>query len=501
MIPRRHLLHVAAMLPFARASSTLAASARGPAKLEPEQAAAHALNRLGFGPRPGDIAAVAKDPMGWVEQQLRPRELVLPALLTARLDESRFTAPDPITAVRDLLQRGREAKQVQGDELKPENPERVLVRAYQQSAVESRLFRALESPRQLEEAMADFWFNHFNVFEGKNWDRVLTGHYEHSAIRPHALGRFRDLLGATARHPAMLYYLDNWLSVGPQGKARDRGLNENYARELMELHTLGVDAGYTQEDVTQLARMFTGWTFERPLAPGMSATGAFGFVFNPRLHDNGDKFWMGRRVPANGQQEGDEALDLLASHPATAQHVSFKLAQYFVSDTPDPALVRKMAAVFLAQDGQIVPVLRVLFRSEAFWSPANQGAKFKTPYHYALSALRAGGWQLPATGSAFASHLFVQGMPLYGCATPDGYKNTESAWLSPDAMTRRLEFAAQLGAGRLGGERLFGSATAAQIMDTLGPLVSPGTRALVARESSEATAVALALASPGMMRR
>jgi uncharacterized protein (DUF1800 family) len=371
-------------------------------------------------------------------------------------------------------------------------------------ALESRLLRALESPRQLEEAMVDFWFNHFNVYQNKATLRVLVGHYEHHAIRPHAMGRFRDLLGATAHHPAMLYYLDNWQSVGPQARARGRGLNENYARELMELHTLGVDGGYSQQDVTQLARMLTGWTIVPPARAGEFSAQAqqAGFWFNERLHDTGDKQWLGERIAPQGKAEGDRALDLLARHPATARHIAFKLAQYFVADQPDPALVERLAKVFLAEDGQVVPVLRALFASDAFWSPAAVGAKFKTPYHYAISTLRAGGYGvenvLPIAGA-----LGAQGMPLYRCQTPDGYKNTESAWLNPDGMSKRINFATQVAHGRVGQEQLAGGLDAPALVKSLGPLVTAATRELAARENSNdpALAVALVLAGPGMMRR
>ncbi len=384
------------------------------------------------------------------------------------------------------------------------------MRGLQRAAIESRLFRAMESPRQLEEVMVDFWFNHFNVYQAKQFVRVLVGHYEHHAIRPHAMGRFRDLLGATAHHPAMLFYLDNSSSVGPQAEARGRGLNENYARELMELHTLGVDGGYSQQDVTQLARMLTGWTFIPPagglrgtvLSMAMPAqTGAPGFWFNARLHDNAEKTWMGHRVAARGQAEGEFALDVLARHPATARHIAFKLAQYFVSDQPPTALVERLAGVFLAEDGQIVPVLRALFASDAFWAAAHVGAKFKTPYQYVLSTLRAGGYGA-SNGLPIAANLGVQGMPLYGCQTPDGYKNTESAWLSADAMSKRLDFAAQVANGRVGQARLSGGLPAQDLIAHLGPLVTPATRGVVSQHAGDpAMAVALVLASPGMMRR
>lgn len=486
---------------------------------ESTQLAAHALNRLGFGPRPGDLAAVAGDPRGWALAQLNPQALPLPASLTARLDDSFFERMNPIAVLREfapLVQQQAAANgganPVAQPPERPQPPQTPLarfVREHQQPANASRLWRALESPRQLEEVMVDFWFNHFNVFQGKNFMRVLVGHYEHHAIRPFALGRFRDLLGAVTHHPAMLYYLDNWQSSA-------RGLNENHARELMELHTLGVDGGYTQQDVTTLARMLTGWTLvplrprqalEAPpvqlVPPGRSDTQT-GFWFNPRMHDPSEKTWLGRAVAERGQREGEAALDHLARHPATARHIARKLVQYFVADQPPPALVERLAQVFLAEDGQTVPVLRALFTSDAFWAPEHRGSKFKTPYHYALSALRAGDWR-PASLQPVVLSLAAQGMPLFGCPTPDGYKNTETAWLNPDGMTKRINLATQLAAGRLLNEPLSpaaGSLDAAALMDQLGPLVTPATRTLAEQARAEpALATALVLAGPGMMRR
>ncbi len=498
--------------------------------LSADQRAAHLLNRLGYGPRPGDIAAVAQDPEAWIAQQLQPARLALPETLTQKLaDEPKLADGDPIVAVRDylvLLQRNRQPARAMepppaADAMTPmpvtPEPDRgpivELLRSHQRPALASRLYRALESPRQLEEVMVDFWFNHFNVYQNKNWMRVLVGAYEHQAIRPHALGRFRDLLGATAHHPAMLYYLDNWQSVGGRA-AGSRGLNENYARELMELHTLGVDGGYTQQDVTQLARMLTGWTLVPPRvreaqvelgAPSGTAPGRGdampGFWFNARLHDRSDKQWLGRHVAGAGQAEGEQALDLLAAHPATARHIAAKLATYFVSDRPPPALVDQLARVFLAEDGQIVPVLRTLFASDAFWSADALGAKFKTPYHYALSALRAGGYTL-ADVRPLAGALAAQGMPLFGCQTPDGYKNTEGAWLNPDGMSKRINFATQLAMGRLANEPLGGGLDADALQQQLGPLVTPATRTLAERHRQDPLlASALVLAGPGMMRR
>jgi uncharacterized protein (DUF1800 family) len=315
----------------------------------------------------------------------------------------------------------------------------------------------------------------------------------------------------------MLFYLDNWLSVapgsgaeGPNPQVRRNGLNENYARELMELHTLGVDAGYSQKDVTELARMLTGWTLgplgqrgaddERPWQPPGDPRRMPGFRFNARMHDDGEKTWLGHRIAPAGMAEGEFALETLARHPATARHIAFQLAQYFVSDQPDPALVQRMADVFQAQDGQLVPVLRTLFTSADFWAPAQVGAKFKTPTHYAYSVLRATG-QVPANVQPVVQYLAGEGMPLFGCQTPDGYKNTEAAWLSPNTMARRIEFATRVGKGQLTGDD--GAAIdPQQVLASLGPLVTPATRTVVAENSDDAgLATALALAGPGMMRR
>ncbi|HWJ93955.1 MAG TPA: DUF1800 domain-containing protein, partial [Telluria sp.] len=291
----------------------------------------------------------------------------------------------------------------------------------------------------------DFWFNHFNVFAGKGIDRALVASYERDAIRPFALGAFRDLLGATAKHPAMLFYLDNFLSTSPTfAQARARGLNENYARELMELHTLGVDGGYTQKDVTELARMLTGWTFDQRRLVRENET----FRFDPKRHDNGAKTWLGREVAGAGQREGEMALDVLAVHPATARHISYKLAQYFVSDAPPQALVERIARTWQESRGDIRLVLRTLFTSDEFMAPAVVGAKFKTPYQFVVSAVRASGTPVRNVAPLVGT-LAQLGMPLYGCQTPDGYKNTQDAWLNPDALTRRITFATALGSGRL----------------------------------------------------
>lgn len=426
-----------------------------------EAAALHVLNRLAYGPAPGDLARVQQ--MGidrYISEQLQPETIRLPAPLTAQLNGLDTLG----LSQRVLIHQFRDASKADKDESREgeASERRILAQRVAMQAAQARLIRAVQSPRQLEEVMVDFWFNHFNVYQGKGLDRVLVGNYEREAIRPHALGRFRDLLGATAHHPAMLFYLDNWLSVAEaQGRpvawkahaktaAKPSGLNENYARELMELHTLGVDGGYTQKDVTELARMFTGWTINP--RPGRGAGTEQAFYFDPRRHDVGDKDWLGHHVGARlgeqGQTEGEWALDLLASHPATARHIAFKLAQYFVADEPPAALVDQLSKRYLDSQGDIREVLKALFDSKAFRDPAQYNAKFKTPYQYVVSAMRAG--DLPMLNpKPLLGALSQLGMPLYGCQTPDGYKNTEQAWLNPDALTRRIQFATTLASGKL----------------------------------------------------
>jgi uncharacterized protein (DUF1800 family) len=513
---------------FAQAAAATAAAIAVPAAralpAEPGEAEAlHVLNRLSLGPAPGDLARVMQQGIdGYIDEQLQPRELALPDTLARRLaalPTLGATQGELAARYRDALQAARDGSDA-GKARRRELLQRVAF-----EAGDARLSAAVQSPRQLEEVLVDFWFNHFNVFIGKGLTRVLVASYEREAIRPHVLGRFRDLLGATARHPAMLFYLDNWLSAAPDparsappGRAARRaGLNENDARELMELHTLGVDGGYTQHDVTALARIFTGWTL-RPRAAAASATL---FAFDARRHDPGTKQWLGHSVAPRGQAEGEWALDLLAGHPATARHVGRKLAQYFVADAPPPALVDRLAARFLQTQGDLAAVTRMLFTSPEFRAPQHRGAKFKTPYRYLVSALRAA--DLPASNvRPLLAALAQLGMPLYGCATPDGYKNTEAAWLSPDAMTRRLNFATALASGRLPLGRLVEAETgepastgnaplrfdpawasaplqSPALLATLGPAISTRTREVVA-QSNPALRAALVLGSPDFMR-
>ncbi|MFZ6645252.1 DUF1800 domain-containing protein [Undibacterium sp. TJN25] len=510
------------------ASAALPAQA---AELAPEQQAIHVLNRLGYGPKPGDIQRVTQ--MGvdnYIRQQLNPAFIPLPADLVQRLkalDVQDASAGEVLYEYQSAL------KLTKDDSEESKKKRRELVGRIVEQTAEARISRAIDSPRQLEEVMVDFWFNHFNVFSGKGLDRALVASYERDAIRPYVFGNFRDLLGATAKHPAMLFYLDNWLSTSAdyqprafrrnavQGaKAKANGLNENYAREVMELHTLGVDGGYTQKDVTELARMLTGWTFE----PRELVRNNRSFQFDAERHDNGSKDWMGRHIAAQGQREGEFALDVLAMHPATAHHLSYQLAQYFVQDNPPAALVDRMSKRYLESGGNIRAVLETLFKSPEFMDDSVLAAKYKTPYQFVISAARAG--EMPVTNiRPLLGTLSQLGMPLYGCQTPDGYKNTESAWMNPDALTRRINFATAMATGRLpltknldegdkmgkramerqadGADKpstqVMAPLNAQNLMAALGPGISARTRDVIAG-NPEALRAAMLLGSPDFMQ-
>ncbi len=317
--------------------------------------------------------------------------------------------------------------------------------------VEAKLQRAIYSTRQLQEVLVDFWFNHFNVFVGKDQVRMLLPSYEREAIRPHVLGRFRDMLLATARHPAMLVYLDNYLSQVPPadigiapGGARLPGLNENYGRELMELHTLGVGSGYTQEDVVNVARVFSGWT--------VYDVNRFGeYQFNPASHDRGEKMVLGHAFPrGGGESEGVEVINLLASHPATARFISRELAQRFVADVPPPALVDRMTETFRRTDGDLRAVMETMLLSKEFLSEGAWQAKVKSPLELVVSSLRALNAEVTDT-AAIAQRIAALGQPLYGKVEPTGYPNTGEAWESAAGLLGRMNFAAALTAGEIPG--------------------------------------------------
>ena len=340
-----------------------------------------------------------------------------------------------------------------------------------QELMQAKLLRATMSERQLEEVLVDFWFNHFNVFIGKGQVRQYLTEYERDAIRPYVLGKFRDMLGATAHSPAMLFYLDNFQSrtatsgpvppdnvqqrlADPSLTPRQRqqimdramqqplprrpqgGLNENYARELMELHTLGVDGGYTQQDVIDVARILTGWTIDRPQQGG-------GFVYRPQMHDNGKKLVMGKTFNADGQQEGEHLLDMLAMHPKTAHHLAYKLAQRFVADEPPAALVDRAAKRYLETKGDLREVTRTIITSPEFFDAKYFAGKVKTPLEFVISAARATNANI-VSAQPMVQALNQLGMPLYGAQPPTGYSMTADAWVNTGALVNRMNFAQQL---------------------------------------------------------
>ncbi len=348
-------------------------------------------------------------------------------------------------------------------------PQQVVYR----DLAEAKVLRAVYSNRQLEEQLDDFWYNHFNVFADKGADRYLVTEYERDAIRPHVLGKFRALLEATAKSPAMLFYLDNWQSVGPdapqprgQGNKAKRGLNENYGRELMELHTLGVDGGYTQKDVTEVARCFTGWTINQPQRGGK-------FTFNARLHDKGEKVVLGVTIPAGGGEgDGEKVLDILAHQPATAHFISKKLAMRFVADDPPAALVDRMADTFLKSDGDIRQVMAVMIDSKEFWSVGAYRSKVKSPLEMVTSSVRAVSGDVDVA-FPLVNQVAQLGEPLYRKLEPTGYSNSSTQWANSAGLMARMNFALQLASNKVAGVKV--GTAAANTDDPLAgiPLGSP----------------------------
>jgi hypothetical protein len=381
-------------------------------------------------------------------------------------------SPDAQLSLADSLRGGKGQDFLDG--LTPKQKETLLAMNNPGGVVtgelaQAKLLRAIYSDRQLEEVMTDFWFNHFNVFVDKGIDRLLITSYERDVIRPRALGKFEDLLVATAKSPAMLFYLDNWLSVGPDsaqalgipphpgpygrryparpnpGK-RPSGLNENYGRELLELHTLSVNGGYSQRDVTEVAKVFTGWTIDKPYQGGS-------FKFDPRMHQPGPKFVLGRRIKPKGEEEGLEVLHRLATSPQTAHFISLKLAERFVSDDPPPGLVDRMAKTFLKKKGDIREVLTVLFHSPEFWDDGTYRDKVKTPLEFVASAVRATGAEV-GDALPLTRQLNNMGMPLYGAQPPTGYSMKAETWVSSSALLTRMNFALALTSGRIKGVKV-----------------------------------------------
>ena len=516
---------------------------------------AHVLNRLGFGPAPDDIERVRGIGLeAYIEQQLRPERVPdtvvasrLAALRTLtmstrELAESIFL---PAQMARRETQQARAAQDRASMVSTPgSNPagmpsrDRTAIRAEGQVLIDlsqQKILRAAYSERQLAEVMIDFWFNHFNVFAGKGLTRLYLTEYERDAIRPHALGRFRDLLAATAESPAMLIYLDNWQSAAPAGAAtapgsarrprpgrwgmrtraqdrprtiadlpanapnRPRGLNENYARELLELHTLGVDGGYSQQDVQEVARAFTGWTIANPRQGG-------GFRFEPRMHDSGGKIVLGHTIePGGGKRDAERVLDILAGHPSTARHVATKLARRFVADEPPADLVDRAARRFLETRGDIREVVRTIVTSPEFFAPSAYLAKIKTPFEFVVSAVRATGADA-VNATPLVQAVRDLGMPLYMCEPPTGYPDTAGRWVNTGALLGRMDFALSLAGGRMRGVRITADSGPAPVAEMLTARILAGdlsaaTAATVAKAGTTTEAVSLIVGSPEFQKK
>jgi len=488
-----------------------------------DEQVSHVLSRLTFGARPGDVARVRT--MGvdaFIAQQLQPERIPDKRLeawlgqfetLDLTYSDLQKAYPRPNEALQALAPANRNSlSQADSADL------RRTVEGLRRLSTEvqsARIGRALITERQLQEVMTEFWLNHFSVFAGKNaLQRYTLAEYENRTVRPRALGRFRDLLGAVAKSPAMLYYLDNWQSAADSGRprleaprlaqARNRGLNENYGRELLELHTLGVDGGYTQQDVIQVARSLTGWTFlpQQPNAaqvrqiqrrlpePGV-------FFFNAQVHDAGAKTVLGQQLRAGrGIEDGEQVLDIVARHPATARHIATKLARRFVCDDPPDELVERAAAEFTRTDGDIRAVVRLIITSPEFFSSASFRAKVKTPFEVVVSALRALD-AAPDPTPRTAQIVQQLGQPIFGRATPDGWPDVASEWMGTGAILNRINFGLAVGARRVPGARPTGwpgadgleSATREVQVDAviaafLGGRVSPETREILINGSN-----------------
>jgi uncharacterized protein (DUF1800 family) len=458
-----------------------------PSVLSPRDSALHALNRLAYGPRPGEVDRVAAEGvMHWIDRQLTPGKIDDGALARRErdfriLDYDRGDLAGMYAEVqRERRERKLAANGAADTTVTPrDQTARRLAGQFQELAV----VRAALSERQLYEVMVDFWTNHFNVYFGKGADRFLTPDYIERAIRPNAMGHFEDLLIATAESPAMLFYLDNWESVAPgsvppaamrvrarplfgrrpnlfsfpprdpaeQDSMRQRalqrapqGINENYARELLELHTVGVDGGYTQQDVIAVARILTGWSIKRPQQGG-------DFEFHDWAHDGGEKQVLGVRFPeGHGRDEGLRLLKMLASLPATMHHVSWKLCQRFVNDDPPDGCVDDAVAAWKRSNGDIREVLRAIVSGPDFWAPRNIRAKVKTPLEFVVSAVRAVAAD-PDTTPRLAQVVARLGEPLFQHVAPDGYPEMEAAWVNSGALLDRMNAAVALAAGKLPG--------------------------------------------------
>lgn len=532
--------------------------------LAQDQKILHVLNRLGFGPRPGDVEKVkATGLQKYIERQLNPSAIVDAAAEIKVKDLDVFNMstaelfakyPNPGALLRQLD--GGNRKQAQNQPGAPANDAaqqdpNAMTQSEQRERREkireiyakydlkpaaqimpqitaNRVLRAVYSERQLQEVMVDFWQNHFNVFAGKAAVRWYIPSYERDVLRKNALGNFKDLLVGTAQHPAMLFYLDNFESVSPNAQAggngrnlqrpqqqrQKRGINENYARELMELHTLGVDGGYSQKDIIEVAKCFTGWTIADPRGYRRATAATIKgdedrrmerlqrfqgipedvesgeFYFNPRWHEGGAKTFLGQKIDEGGVKDGLKVLDMLVNSPQTARFIARKLAVKFVSDNPSESLVSRVADAFHNSKGDIKTTLRALFSDKEFFAPENYHAKVKSPFELAVSSVRALGGDTNAS-PAFAAMLNKLGEVPYGYQAPTGYPDTAEDWVNTGALLERLNFAVAIASNRIPGTRVelkrFESKDKSQVLDKavaalLDGEISPKTRALLLKQ-------------------
>lgn len=470
-------------------------------------------NKITWGATPSAVERLQSVGLiAYLDAQLHPVTRRLPTDVQSQINAMTIVQRPLVELVQDMEQRRKEAETIANDDAR-----KAAQQTYQQEmnrlareAATRHLLRALYSPNQVQEQMTWFWLNHFSVHQAKSNLRAMVGDYEDTAIRPHALGKFRDLLGAVVEHPAMLRYLDN------EQNATGR-LNENYARELMELHTLGVDAGYTQRDVQELARVLTGVGVNlATTSPGQrkDLQGFYVrhglFEFNPARHDFGGKELLGQPIRGRGLSELSDALDRLARHPATARFISRKLATYWLADEPPGALLQNMSQVFERTDGDIAKTLQVLFVSPEF---AGAGVrKFKDPMRYVVSAVRLAYDEKPILNiGPMLNWINRMGEPLYGRPTPDGYSLQSTAWTSPGQLTTRFEIAKAIGSGSAGlfksdgpqpQERpAFPQLANALYFQSIVKTLEPATRKALDQAGSPQEWNAFLLSSPEMMQR
>jgi len=528
----------------------------------------HVLNRVGYGPKPGDIEHVRTIGLAaYIDQQLHPEKIADPVVdaALAEFPTLKMSAEELASKYyrpAEEMRKDQQAKLAKADvkeakagddkmavaaaqaQLPPEAQKlRQDAASVLQNLTQARIIRAVDSERQLNEVLVDFWFNHFNVYAQKGAVNEYLNVYERDAIRPYVLGNFRDMLGAVAHSPAMLFYLDNYQSADPKSgdrlnpqlaqmeqrlknpritpqqreqamtrieqakKNTPKGLNENYARELMELHTLGVDGGYSQKDVQEVARVFTGWTIDQPRGGGT-------FLFRPQIHDPGNKTVLGQSISgysgADGMREGERVLDLLAMNPATAHHLAFKLAQRFVADVPPASLVDRATQVYLATKGNLREVTRTIITSPEFFSIEAYNSQVKTPLDFAISAARVTGAKMTSVAPIVQALRTTLGMPLYGCQPPTGYKTTADAWVNTGALLARMNFGLQLVSNQQRAIRVntaalapdTSSATVEKLVDRiLAGRISPSTSATLAKAPNPQQLLVLLLGSPEFQKR